>query len=243
MNKKNNITEHPGDRNIKEINKHTEHRSVSSKLRIKSIETTADEERKEEERGARRAKKEEDKVRITKSTNVTKGEENAKENRREQILLKNGYESEDSGFDSENDGRKSEKEKYRKTPVETYEASDKSINLNRNRHDSDNLKTICFKCGKIKRMQDKIKDHKTKHDALQNNECNVCECTMKFEKSGKEHIVWDHIKGPRHQVRQMSANTEYLPRKNHRRSSARNCEDDSKTHIQDQQCQRKYLTG
>ena len=92
-------------------------------------------------------------------------------------------------------------------------------------------------------MHDKIKDHKTKHDALQNNECNVCECTMKFEKSGKEHIVWDYIKGPRHQVRQMSANTEYLPRKNHRKSSARNCEDDSKTHIQDQQCQRKYLTG
>ena len=43
MEKKRNILEHPGDGNVTEINKRTESRSASPKLRIKSIETAADE--------------------------------------------------------------------------------------------------------------------------------------------------------------------------------------------------------
>ena len=59
-------------------------------------------------------------------------------------------------------------------------------------------------------MEKKAKVHETTHGALQENECKVCECIMKFNNIGKDHIVWNHSKVPRHQNSNESANMEHL---------------------------------
>ena len=56
----------------------------------------------------------------------------------------------------------------------------------------------------------KAKVHETTHGTLQKNECKVCECIMKFNYIGKDHIVWNHSKVPRHQNSNESANMEHL---------------------------------
>ena len=59
-------------------------------------------------------------------------------------------------------------------------------------------------------MEKQAKVHEITHGALQENECKVCECVMKFNNIGKDHKVWNHSKVPRHQNSNESANMEHF---------------------------------
>ena len=58
------------------------------------------------------------------------------------------------------------------------------------------------------------------HRALQDNECQVCECVMKFTNSEKKHIVRDHSEVPHLQSSIMSANMKNFEAQKSQKSGA-----------------------